>query len=1310
MKYILGLDAGTNSLGWYLLKLENAFYEIIDGGVVIFPIGTNVDPVKGLEKTKNAQRRGFRAASRNRFRKRLRKRQLEKLLKQSGFKPDRTGNLAFTKTYKQKGLQSLELYKLRAEALDKKIEDKKDLGLLFTLLNSYRGFKSSSKSVADEVDGKKDREGEVKGGIEQLSQLIQKADARTYGEYFYKMHLKAKELYEQGKWHNANEPYDERALDEKGRLILPKSYGIRREYGRYTARAQYENEFDLIWRKQKEFYSELLTGSKEEYDDLKKILVHLSKEERRSALASFKETLYWQIKYGCIYYQRPLKSPKRYIGHCSLEPSKRGAPVSSFLFQSFRIWKQLADVRYSNEGKSVYKEPLSLEWKKSIFDYLQTNPVVYLKSGKNKTGICQLLDLDEKTIRFNFDNEENDKYIKGNTTTTTLYNVLGNDLFYAYQNAKDNKGISKLEKLWHLLYMKKDNEWLRLTLHDTQNWNELTENHIESFVESAFEEGYAAYSTKALRKIIPFMETGDDERTALEKARHREKDETFDEATWQPAKKVAPIKSGELRNPVVEKAASETIKLVNAILKQYPEISRREWEIHIETTRDLKKPKNERERMRRESRYTDETREEYARFLNNERKEGKLQGILKRDVFKNDPIINKLELWLEMGGDKNDPEFEAFSKIANLNEEKRLKHRLWLECNRICPYTEKVISLTDLFSPAVEIEHIVPLSRSLDNSFTNKTLTYHSVNKQKGARTAYQFLEHDIRGFEKRLSKAFFSDAKMKNFLQKDVPQNFTHAQISNTAYIARFIRQKLQAVCKPHFIYFTNGKATAELRNHDWRLGDLLDKIRYEEAIGVDIDETLRRFGAVRKDFHQYYKSLHGPDCRLPKSAKDFDMVEERIIADYDKKTGNNLLDVLTSIKGYNAFRSEKGRKDRTDHRHHAIDACITALCSPSITKALSDYNRIREERGESLYNEYGELSREKIDRPFKYDDLKDSLKNILVVNKTEQRLLVTKNNKIKTKNGVIIQKSKSIRASLHKDTYYGKLKNPANHKIDKPAAYVTRFNNYVWEFDDENKLDAIYDPDVREILRRRILKFKANGISITPDAYYNNPLYKYSVYEYPSGEPENPVNKFGGPLPVIKKVRTVYKNYRSIIPLPHNKYADADGNYLMALYELKERDKKGNLKATREFKLLSSFAAVEKKRRGEKLFADEIEKNGKVLSLMQECPFLVIGDLVIMYESEEDKKMIDWNDNDDLKKRLYVTSQLGSSVKKTGGKDYLFGNVRFVKHNVSKNNAVYKGMLFSVDQKAPFIENYHTQLNVIKVYLNETGSIIKR
>jgi len=1302
MKFILGLDIGTNSLGWYLLRLENRKYEIVDRGVLIFPIGTIVDAVKGLEKTKHTQRRLFRLTARNRDRRKLRKWKLAELLKRIDFLPERLEkkDFHFLDTHKIKNhYQSFELYQLRTKALDEAIK-KSDLGRLFFLLNNYRGFKSSSKSLSDEIDNKKnDDEGKVKGGIETLNEFMMAAEARTYGEYFFKMHLKAKDLYDRGEWHNPNEPIDERALDENGAPFLTESHGIRREHGRYTSRKIYENEFDLIWERQKQYYPDALTGSKKEYEALQEKMYEVPKEERRRLINEFKKTSYWKIKYACIYYQRPLKSAKKYIGKCQFEKNKQGAPISSYSFQSFRIWKQLSDIRYTNQIGNVFNQPLEIEWKKLIFQYLQTHGVVHLKSGKNKTGICGLLNMDEKNTSFNFDNENDDKYIKGNTTYTAIFKILGNETFDKLIKEVDRNGDNKVEKLWHLLYMKKDDEWLRITLNDKISWPELTAVNIDLLADVTLEDGYAAFSSKAINKLLPTLELGFDEHTAFKKAGYKDIDQTFDEQKWHPNSKISNIKNGELRNPVVEKAVTETIRLVNSITDQYFEIDKYTWEIHVETTRDLKKPKKERERMRRENSSKDELREEYARFLNEQRSKGRLQGVLKGEIFKNSPIINKFELWLEMGGDKNDEEFEHFVKVAKLDSEQRIKHKLWLECNRVCPYTEKVISLSQLFSSDTEIEHIIPLSRGLDNSFNNKTLTFHKTNKEKGNKTAYEYLKHD-KSYEKRINSGFFSKEKKENFLRQNVPVDFTHAQLSNTSYIAKYVRVKLQEVCKPHQVYFTNGKVTAELRNHDWRLGNLLDKVRYEESSGHDIDFSLQRFNILKKYFYVFLKTREGYDVKLPKSVKDFTTdIQPCLVEEFDKKNNENLNEILKEISLFETYRSASGKKDRSDHRHHSLDALITALCSPIITKELSTINASRENSGEGLYNEYGELSREKIELQLDYNSIKQSLKNILVVNKTNQRLIVSKKNKIKTAVEILVHPSKSIRTSLHQDTYYGKLKNPALQDIDRAEAYMTRFDSFVWDFTDTEKLAVIYDKDLREILKRRIIWFKQKNIIINEQAYQQYPLFRYSPSIYPDVEPECPVSHNGKALPVVKKVRTLYKNYRNIISLPKGKYAAPDGNYIMALYELRENTKNDKIKIIRGFRLLSSFDAVHKKMNGQQLFPDEIKKNEKHLPLMEGCNYLRQGDLVIMYEDEIDKEDLDWNNQEDLKKRLFKVVMLSSEEN--------YGLMAFLKHNISSQKMSYPKGAFQKGKKQLSMTMRHTQINAIKVKIDNLGKI---
>ena len=62
-----------------------------------------------------------------------------------------------------------------------------------------------------------------------------------------------------------------------------------------------------------------------------------------------------------------------------------------------------------------------------------------------------------------------------------------------------------------------------------------------------------------------------------------------------------------------------------------------------------------------------------------------------------------------------------------------------------------------------------------------------------------------------------------------------------------------MMEVCKD--VLFTNGAATADLRKNDWLLSNLLDKIRYEEETGIDMDNYLKPFGRYKKGFNEWQK-----------------------------------------------------------------------------------------------------------------------------------------------------------------------------------------------------------------------------------------------------------------------------------------------------------------------------------------------------------------------------------------------------------------------------------------------------------------------
>ncbi|MFQ5561000.1 MAG: type II CRISPR RNA-guided endonuclease Cas9, partial [Nitrospinota bacterium] len=203
MSYILGLDLGTNSIGWACINPEEK--KVIALGVRIFHEGVNRD-TKGKEISRNATRRSARQSRRQYARKRQRKALLIDFLRR---------NEMYPQTKKEEdSFFKLNPYELRKRGLDEKIS-KFELGRILFHLNQRRGFKSSLKS------GKEKENGKVKEATTLLQKEIEENNCRTLGEYLAG--------------------------------LKPMETRIRK---RYTLRKMYEEEFDLLWENQKKHYSE----------------------------------------------------------------------------------------------------------------------------------------------------------------------------------------------------------------------------------------------------------------------------------------------------------------------------------------------------------------------------------------------------------------------------------------------------------------------------------------------------------------------------------------------------------------------------------------------------------------------------------------------------------------------------------------------------------------------------------------------------------------------------------------------------------------------------------------------------------------------------------------------------------------------------------------------------------------------------------------------------------------------------------------------------------------------------------------------
>ena len=85
MAKILGLDLGTNSIGWAVVEKEDGEYSLFDKGVRIFQEGVKIE--KGIESSKAAERTEHRGARRLKYRRKRRKIETLKALSAYGYCP-----------------------------------------------------------------------------------------------------------------------------------------------------------------------------------------------------------------------------------------------------------------------------------------------------------------------------------------------------------------------------------------------------------------------------------------------------------------------------------------------------------------------------------------------------------------------------------------------------------------------------------------------------------------------------------------------------------------------------------------------------------------------------------------------------------------------------------------------------------------------------------------------------------------------------------------------------------------------------------------------------------------------------------------------------------------------------------------------------------------------------------------------------------------------------------------------------------------------------------------------------------------------
>lgn len=719
MQYRLGLDLGTTSIGWCLIRLnkDKRPVAVIRMGSRIFSDGRNPKDGTSLAVT----RREARQARRRRDRLLKRKARMFDALLRLGFFP--------AERLEQQKLLDLDPYALRKKGLYEALSAGEFARALFHI-NQRRGFLSNRKT--DKADNES---GTLKRAIKKLREKLQQENSQTLGEWLANRHQRGESV----------------RARLRGKTQKDKAYDF------YVDRAMIEHEFDVLWEKQSQ-YDALLFNSVSR-DELKDILL----------------------------FQRLLKPVTP--GRCTLIPEEERAPQALPSQQRFRIYQELNNLRILDA--SLVELVLTLEQRNKVALLLEQGDVTFKK-------ISKVLKLAGST-QFNLQDIKRDK-LKGNQTSRILSNEkcfgqVWHEFSYEFQDEIVDKLLNESsEQILH--------EWLLRNTH-------FDEEKSEYLANVKLPEGYGNLSRKALQKILPeLMHEVIVYSKAVERAGFKSHSVLSHGEQTGEVMALLPYygrplqrhvgfgtgnitdseekQLGKIANPTVHIGLNEVRKVVNSLIKKYGHPS----EVIVEVTRDLK--------------------------LNREKKNKIIKDQATRQK-RNDILLRQACEILEINADNIDK-----GKRREISQ----KMQLWEElnpdpANRCCPYTGENISPGRLLSNEVEIEHILPYSRTLDNSMSNKTVSLRRANRDKGNQTPYEaFFNHPDYHYAEILERAnVMSNAKKRRFAEDGYDywlrdnKDFLARALNDTAYLSRIAKEYLSLICPVNQVRVIPGQMTAMLR-----------------------------------------------------------------------------------------------------------------------------------------------------------------------------------------------------------------------------------------------------------------------------------------------------------------------------------------------------------------------------------------------------------------------------------------------------------------------------------------------------------------
>ncbi len=573
-------------------------------------------------------------------------------------------------------------------------------------------------------------------------------------------------------------------------------------------------------------------------------------------------------------------SAKFEIGKCTFlgDKGELRAPKSTFTFEYFSALSKINSLKINDRE-------LTLEEKQKLYDYVLNNKELKFERVRKLLNVP-----DGETFNLcRYGAKKNKK--DDNVSELEIISSSETAVMVSMKNSHKIKNELKLDSLIENKDIINEVAWVLTTCKsDVTIDNAIENNEILKKLSAEQKEAVktmnfdkvGSLSVKAMEMVIPYLEEGQRYDIACESAGFKHSSFVHSKNKYLKGEFVDE-RLKDITSNVVKRSVHQTIRIINEIIKEYgsPQF------VNVELARELSRDFSER---------------------------NKIKKLQEKNFIENETAKNQLA--------------EDF-KLTKVGHHDLVALRLYHEQDGKCMYSGKEIDINRLFEPNyVQVDHILPYSRSMNDSYNNKVLVLASENQNKRNQTPYEWFGNDEKRWNSFVARAnLLKNREKRRFLLKEnfgeeQSKDFIERNLNDTKYMSKFMLNLMQDYLEmapskhKKVVRAVNGSITSYLRKF-WGINKIREDGDTHHAIDAAVIATVSD-GQIQKITK--YNQLKERFNRNEKELKLIDKETGEVISITDKADFESVgIDIMSKYlpTPYPEFIKELQIRSRVDYNN---------------------------------------------------------------------------------------------------------------------------------------------------------------------------------------------------------------------------------------------------------------------------------------------------------------------------------------------------------------------------------------------------------